>query len=159
MSDCVSPEFRRSLSLSMQEITRRFAGIELTEGAPSLAPDVCTVHAALEGECRADLLLCADTALFTRLARSIIGCETVTGQDIEDVATEYFNVICGHVTALLFQTAHLSSRFQIPRFHTGCPAPRFDCDRRWAIGYNSPHNESLYLVCVAPPKEKGPTPS
>lgn len=160
MNSCGSHEFRQSLSRSMRDITRCYAGIELTENALPLAEDACTVHTVLEGDCRADLLLCADTALFARLARNIMCQEAVTTQDIADVATEYFNVVCGRIIALLFQQGHGSPRFRIPCFHPGRYLPEGVPDCRWDIGYNSPHNESLHLViCVGAPPVGKQTPS
>ena len=88
-------ELKHVLNCSIQDVTSRFAGIELTEGDAALSDDICTVHTILEGNCRGALLLCADTALLTRVAQKIMGSENVTLRDIEDVATEYFNVICG----------------------------------------------------------------
>lgn len=146
MNNNVSQEFRQSLSRSMRDITQRFGGIELTETELPLAEDACTIHTVMEGECRADLLLCADTALLTSLARNIMCQEDVTRQDIEDVATEYFNVVCGRIASLIFQAAHESSRFQIPRFHAGRYLPEYDPASRWSIGYNSPQNGSLQLI-------------
>lgn len=77
----------------MREITKRFAGIDLLEEEAALSDDICTVYTVLEGNQRAALLLSADTPLLIRLAQHIMHSQTVTQQDIEDVATEYFNVI------------------------------------------------------------------
>lgn len=117
-------ELRKILDRSIQDITGRYAGIRLREGDRELSKDICTVHTVLEGERRrAALLLRADTALLARLTRHIVGKEAVTGQDIQDAATEYFNILCGHVAAGLFQWEHVSHRFRPPRFHPGCYRP------------------------------------
>ena len=136
----------------MQDVTRRYGGIELTERQAPLTEDICTVHTVMEGDCRADLFLCADTSLLARLARNIMCQDTVTGQDIADVATEYFNVVCGRISSLLFQPGHKAPRFQAPCFHTGRYLPEREPASWWDIGYNSLHNESMHLViCLGPP--------
>lgn len=156
MNEWTSREFRQSVNQSMQDITRRFAGIELTETEQPLSEDTCTIHTVLEGECRADLLLCADTALLIRLARNIMCRDTVTAQDIEDVATEYFNVVCGRIARLIVQPPHSNSRFRIPRFHPGRYLPECDAASRWSIGYNNPENEGMKLIYMGPPSGGNP---
>lgn len=156
MNKEISEEFRETLSRSVQEITRRFAGIELTETEQPLSEDTCTIHTVLEGEDRADLLLCADTALLIRLARNIMCRDAVTAQDIEDVATEYFNVVCGRIARLIVPPPHKNSRFRIPRFYAGTYLPEGDPASRWSIGYNNTQHESLQLIYLGPPSGKRP---
>ena len=139
-------ELHAILNHSMQDTTRRFAGIQLLNETAAPSDDTCTVHTVLEGGHRAVLLLCADTALLTRLARTIMRREAVTAQDIEDVATEYFNIICGRVAAGLFQAAHISSRFQSPRFRTGRYLPQVDSTCRCVLNYNSGNDERMQLI-------------
>ena len=148
-------ELKHVLNCSIQDVTSRFAGIELTEGDAALSDDICTVHTILEGNCRGALLLCADTALLTRVAQKIMGSENVTLRDIEDVATEYFNVICGRVVAGIFQTTRVSSRFQIPRFLTGRYLPEERASCQCVLNYNGGNNERMQFSYVGlhAPKE------
>ena len=96
------------------------------------------------------------TALLIRLARNIMCRDTVTAQDIEDVATEYFNVVCGRIARLIVQPPHSNSRFRIPRFHPGRYLPECDAASRWSIGYNNPENEGMKLIYMGPPSGGNP---
>lgn len=139
-------ELREILDHSMHDITGRFGGIELRDRDTHLSNDICTVHTVLEGGQRAVLLLCADTALLTRLARNVVRKEAVTTRDIEDAATEYFNVLCGRVAAGLFQSGRISSRFRPPRFHTGCYHPTEQSCSRCVLHYTGERDEGVKLV-------------
>lgn len=134
------------LNQCMREITHRFAGIDLLEKNASLSNDICTVHTVLEGPHRAVILLHADTALLVKLAQNIMHSESVTQQDIEDVATEYFNVVCGRIAAGLFQSANISSRFQTPRFRTGCYVPEEPTSCHCVLQYTGGDNQNAQLV-------------
>ena len=146
MNTCAKHELQSILNCSMQDITNRFAGIQLLEENTDLSDDICTVHTIMEGGHRAALLLCADTALLTRLARIIMHRDTVTPKDVEDVATEYFNIICGRVAAGIFQTAHIPSRFHSPRFRTGRYLPESSSSCQCVLNYNSGNNERAQLI-------------
>lgn len=134
------------LNQCMREITSRFAGIDLLEQNGSLSNDICTVHTVLEGQHRAALLLCADTALLVKLAQNIMHSESVTQQDIEDVATEYFNVVCGRIAAGLFRSANISSRFQTPHFRAGRYVPEELTDCRCVLHYTDGNNQNAQLI-------------
>lgn len=139
-------KIKQVLNQSMQDLTSTFAGIELSQDDSALSDDICTVHTMLEGNHQAFLVLCADTALLTRLAQNIMCQDEVTAQDIEDVATEYFNVICGGIAAGLFQVAHVSSRFQSPQFLTGRYIPEGDEACQYVLSYNGGNNEAMQLI-------------
>ncbi|HIY73808.1 MAG TPA: hypothetical protein H9826_07530 [Candidatus Intestinimonas merdavium] len=144
------------LDCSMQEITNRMARIYPCKQDSSPSGDVCTVFTTFEGGYHADLTLYMDTALLTRLTQTVTQSETVSPKDIEDFTKEYFNVICGHIVARLFQTAHISSRFCIPRFYPGLHPPEnadntgsFYC----VLSYVSGSNERAQLIHQLPPKK------
>lgn len=139
-------ELLDTLNQCVQETTSRFAGIELQPGTVTLSDDTCTIHTILEGTKRTAVLLWADTALLMRLARRIMRQERVTAQDVADVATEYFNVVCGRITAGLYQRAHIASRFQVPRFRTGRYQPWDPTAKHCILHYTSGENESAQLV-------------
>lgn len=71
-------ELQTVLSRSVQDITCRFAGIQLWEQECPLSDDICTVYTTFDGGHHAALLLCADTPLLARLARKILHSESVT---------------------------------------------------------------------------------
>lgn len=142
-------EFENVLDCSIQDITSRFAGIELTQGGGPRSDDTCTVHTILEGQHRGALLLWADTALLIRVAQKVMGSETVTPRDVEDVATEYFNVICGRVAAGIFQASRVSSRFCSPSFRTGRYLPEEEAPCRCALHYSG-GDEGIQIAYVGP---------
>ena len=157
MTSPVHREFQSVLNHTVRDITSRFAGIQLREEEAALSGDICTVHTVLEGSHRAAVLLCADTPLLVRLAQNILHSQAVSRKDVEDVATEYFNIICGRIAAGLFQTAHISSRFQSPRFHAGRYLPEEESPCRFELNFTGGDNGSLRLIYMAllPPHEAG----
>lgn len=152
-------ELEHVLAYAIQDITSRFAGIELAARDAALSDDICTVHTILEGKCRGALLLYADTALLTRVTQKIMGSEVVTRKDIEDVATEYFNVICGRVVAGIFQATRVSSRFQSPRFRTGRYLPEERTSCQCVLNYDGGNNECIQFTYVGLCSSQEPQPA
>ena len=150
MREIVHSELKNVLDRSIQDTTSRFAGIQLQEQDVELSDDICTVHTILEGEHSSALLLCADTTLLTRLAQNIMHSSEVTLQDIEDVAKEYLNIICGQVVAGLFRTARVTSRFQIPRFRVGGYLPKEQTACQCVLNYNGGEHGGIRLICMGP---------
>ena len=148
-------ELEQVLNCSIQDTTSRFAGIKLIKGNAALSDDICTVHTILEGRHRGALLLWADRTLLTRLAQRIIGSEKVTPGDVEDVAKEYFNVICGRVAAGIFQATRVPSRFQIPRFRAGRYHPQEGAPCQCVLNYDSVNHGRIQFAYVSlqPPRE------
>lgn len=137
----------------MQDITNRMARIYPCKQDSAPSGDVCTVCTTFEGGYEADLTLYMDTALLTKLAQSAMQEETVSLQDIEDFMKEYFNVICGHIVARLFQAAHISSRFRIPRFYSGLHPPDGEGSPCCVLSYVSGSNERAQLIHQLPAHE------
>lgn len=150
MKQIVHHELKNVLKNSIQDTTSRFAGIQLMEQDVKLSNDICTVHTILEGAHRSALLLHADTALLTRVAQNIMHSERVTQQDIEDVAKEYLNIICGQVAAGLFRVARISSRFQSPSFRVGLYLPEEEAACQCVLNYAGGDHESVRLICMGP---------
>ena len=132
----------------MQDITRRFGGIQLSQQDGTLSDDICTVHTVFEGSHRAALLLHADTALMTRLAQNVLGQESVSQQDLEDAATEYINIVCGQIVAGVFQSTHVPSHFQIPHFRTGRYLPEEGAACHCVLNYRGDNDQSVQLICM-----------
>ena len=146
----VCQELKQVLNHSIQDTTSRYGGIQLMEQDVMLSNDICTVHTMLENAQRSALLLYADTALLTRLAQRILHSEEVTQQDVEDVAKEYLNIICGQVAAGLFRMAHISSRFESPSFRVGHYLPEGEVACRCELNYEGGHNECMRLLYMGP---------
>lgn len=116
-------DLSRLLDQVTREITQREAGIILkrTGAAPDGAEEeVCTVYTFFNRGMDTSLSLRADMSLFVRLACGMMQTEELTPQDVEEVAKEYFNVLCGHVLSRLFQLTKLPARFNVPSFCRGC---------------------------------------
>ena len=130
----------------MQDITNRMAKIYPCKPGGTLSGDVCTVCTTFDGGYHADLTLYMDTSLLVKLAQATMQVEEVTRQDIEDFTKEYFNVICGHVVARLFQATHIASRFRIPRFYAGVHPPDGEGTLCCVLSYVSGSNERTQLI-------------
>lgn len=112
----------RLLDQVTREITQREAGIILnqTGSIPGGAEgEACTVYTSFNRGIDASLSLRADMSLFVRLACGMMQTEELSPQDVEEVAKEYFNVLCGHVLSRLFQLTRLPARFNVPSFCRG----------------------------------------
>lgn len=146
MTGPVHQQLQNILNQCVQDTTTKFAGIQLLEQDECLLDDMCTVHTVLEGQCPAALLLYANTPMLTKLAQNIIHSESVSQQDIEDVATEYFNVVCGRIVAKLFQATKVPSRFQAPRFMPGCYLPDNKTPCRCVLSYTDDGSTCMQLI-------------
>lgn len=129
---------------TIRTITRQETGILLTPGEIAPIRPVCTVSITVWDR-DSYLSLCAETVLFTRLARSVMQEEHVTLQDVEDVAKEYLNLLGGHVISELFREKRIPVRFSVPAFHPGRYAPP-GSQRNLVLTYSSDQHEFLELV-------------
>jgi len=147
-------QLREGLDRIMREVTESSAGIALIRGEEAPKEHICTVHIGFRRGFRSSLSLRADAALFARLAQSMLKAEHVTPQDLEDVAKEYFNVLCGHIAAKLYDTTHVSARFSVPCFYWGSYSPE-DHKEQFVIRYSSGQNEAAELVHHIPVPQEG----
>lgn len=138
-------QLREDLDRIIREVTESSAGIALIRGGEAPGEHICTVHIGFRRGFRSSLSLRADAALFARLAQSMLGTEHITPQDLEDVAKEYFNVLCGHISAALYNATHISARFSVPYFYWGSYSPK-DHREQFVIRYSSGQNEAVELV-------------
>lgn len=146
-------ELRTIYEQSTRLITRQISGIRLEEGiilpeqapTPTLAGEVCTLYTCFQKNAHSSLALCADASIFWRLAQHMMQSDTVTPQDIEDSSKEYFNVLCGHITAALFRIAKVAARFQIPCFFQGWYQPA-EQRKSWEIRFTSDREETARLI-------------
>ena len=135
-------------------MTEASAGISLIRGETEPGEHICTVHIGFRRGFRSSLSLRADAALFARLARSILQEEQITAQDLEDVAKEYFNVLCGHIAAALYKATQVSARFSVPSFHWGRYSPEGHKEQ-FVIRYSGDRNEAAELVHHVPIPREG----
>lgn len=147
-------KLREELDRIIREVTQSAAGIALTRGETAPGKHTCTVHIGFRKGFHSSLSFRADAALFVRLAQSILQEERITAQDLEDVAKEYFNVLCGHIAAALYNTTHISARFSVPSFHWGRFSPE-DHREQFVIRYSSGQNEAAELAHHIPVPQEG----
>lgn len=105
------------------EITLQAAGIDLHPSPNKPEGELCTVYIAFVRDFQTSLSLCAEMRLFTRLAQGMMMTEEVAPEDVEAVAKEYFNVLCGHIAARLFPETKVAARFSVPAFYPGQYTP------------------------------------
>ena len=135
-------KLREELDRIIREVTESSAGIALTRGAAAPGKHICTVHIGFR------------KGFHSRLAQSILREEHITAQDLEDVAKEYFNVLCGHIAAALYNSTHISARFSVPSFHWGNYSPK-DHREQFVIRYSSGQDEAAELVHHVPVPQAG----
>lgn len=135
-----------------REITRKEAGIYLslteTDGTGP-GEGACTVYISFERGMDGTLCLCANTAMFVRLAREVMQTDELTPQDVADVAKEYLNVLGGHVLIRLFPEAKRPARFSVPVFCQGYYAPQSE-RRSITLDYAGDRAEQVQLAYYTP---------
>ena len=114
---------REMLDRTAREVTQDCAGIRLTEEGSGPQGEVWTVYTGFRRGFHSSLSLRADQTLLIRLARSILRRQEVTPQDLEDVAKEYFNVLCGHIAQAMYRATKVASRFDVPSLYPGRFSP------------------------------------
>lgn len=155
MNELTQAELYRIMDQAVREITDPMTPLSVCPGESPLSSDVCTIQTTFEGGYQAYLTLRADTALLIRLAKQELEEETVTREDLEDFAKEYFNVICGRITAQLFRAARITSRFRIPSVRIGAEYGARQGDS-YVLRYASGHNEGIQLIHQGPPAVERP---
>ena len=142
-------KLRESLDRIIREVTEASAGISLIRGETEPGEHICTVHIGFRRGFRSSLSLRADAALFARLARSILQEEQITAQDLEDVAKEYINVLCGHFAHAFYRATQVASRFDVPAFYRGTFHPQGQAER-FSINYAAGTGGLVQLVYHVP---------
>lgn len=133
----------------IRDVTRREVGIRLTVQESVPEKELCTVFANFEQGYRTSLSLCAEEALFRRLAQNTLETEDISPQDVEDFAKEYFNVLCGHIVSRLYEVTKIPARFGIPAFYNGRYVPA-DHLEHIVLTYSSDEDVNVQLVHHAP---------
>ncbi len=145
-------KLRVMLDQVTREITRREAGIclSLTEtGGTGLGEGACTVYITFERGMDGTLCLCANAAMFVRLAQEVMQTDELTPRDVADVAKEYLNVLGGHVLIRLFPEAKRPARFSVPVFCQGPYVPESE-RRSIMLDYDGDRAEQVQLIYYTP---------
>lgn len=127
-------------------VTEEMSGIHLSEGKCPLTGEICTVYTYFVGNgVHSGLAFYAEAGLFKRLTQHMMQSEEVEPQDVEDFTKEYFNVLCGNITAAMYHDTKVAARFQFPEFCRGRYQPGDQCES-WELGFHSDHDENARLV-------------
>lgn len=145
--DTVMPEekLREVLDRVTRQVTEDSGGIRLLQGDAPPGKDSCTVHIRFRKGFRSTLSLRADKTMLTKLAQSMLEVEKVTCQDMEDAAKEYFNVLCGHISAAMYRATHIASRFDVPTFYHGEYSPE-DQKEQFDLRYSAEGDAAVQLI-------------
>lgn len=130
----------------MVRVTKKMADIDMRPGEAVPAEDVYTVYTTLEGECDANLTMCAEKPFLERLAQQVLFEKDVGMQDVEDVAKEYFNVICGLMISQMHPLIRRPTRFQIPTFCKGVYEFEETIGHTCVLEYTGQEGERVRLV-------------
>lgn len=117
-------QLREDVDRITREVTHSAAGIELRRCAASPETNLYSVYIRFQKGFQFGFSLRADALMLTRLTRAILCAQTVSPQDVEDVAKEYFNVLCGHFAHAFYRTTQVASRFDVPAFYQGTFRPQ-----------------------------------
>lgn len=128
-----------------RQVTQDALGIRLAEGGSGPKGELCTVHIGFHKGFHSSLSLRADRGFFTRLTRTMLGTEKISLQDMEDVAKEYLNVLCGHIAQAMYHATKVASRFDVPAFRYGSFSPRGQAVQ-FALSYVDDRNNAAQLV-------------
>ena len=104
----------------LREIMQQMGGIQLKE-VPDLPKrfgqkQLGIVCGETTGDFQIRMRLEAENALFVRLAGNMIGEEPQDQQEVEDYATEVFNVVCGRFLSKLYDRTGQKARFLPPTY-------------------------------------------
>lgn len=133
----------------VREITRQAVGVPLAPGEAALAGELYTVYIMFDDHFGTGLSFCAERALFIRLAQSMIMEEDISPQDMEAVAKEYLNILCGHIAARLFPATKTPVRFSVPAFYPGRYVPEGYVEYI-VLTYSSDRQENAQLIHCVP---------
>lgn len=138
-------ELETMLDKAVREVTEKTAGMSLRKDDAAQGGQQCSVHIEFRKGFHSSLTLCADASMFVRMTSNAIQAEHITPQDVEDFVKEYFNVLCGRISAMLYRATKVSSRFSVPAFYAG----RFEPEgktQQFVLNYSNEQQEGAQLI-------------
>ncbi len=133
------------LDQAVQEVTELSTGVCLHQDDPVPGGDLCTISISFQKGFHTTLTFCADTALLLRMTQNAFYTDAVTFRDMEDFSKEYFNVLCGRIAALLYETTRTAARFSVPAFYRGQYDPQAH-QIQFALNYTDGQQHSAQLI-------------
>ena len=110
------------------EIAEQMCGIRLnsrTQEGRSVPP-MDVVYGVVEGRYRMHLRFRAEPRLFCRLAENMIGAPPESMEEVQEYATEFFNVLCGRFISEIYRQTKLSARFYPTRYRRASATPNLE---------------------------------
>lgn len=100
----------------ISEVTEKMSGINLlpneTQPSDPLLEAMDAVYGRVEGDChRMVMQLRAEKKFFYRFAENMIGDAPEDWSEVEEYATEFFNVFCGRFVSELYIATGRAARF------------------------------------------------
>lgn len=107
-------------NLLVCEIMEKMSGIHLEHAPPPEEANrtMDAVLGVMDGTYPMKLQFRAEPSLFCRLARNIMGEEPQDAQEIQEYATEFFNVLCGRFISELYYATQSPVRLYPPQYKT-----------------------------------------
>ena len=98
------------------EITKQMSGIQLlllqdAQPPDHLVDEMDAAYGRVEGDYQMFMQLRAEKKLFYRFAENMIGDKPEDQSEVEDYATEFFNVLCGRFVSELYIATGRAARF------------------------------------------------
>lgn len=133
------------LDNTIQDVTKATTGIQISRGNQKPQKDICTVCIYFNQGFSSSLALYAEKPMLERMTKTALQMEFATSRDVEDYAKEFFNILCGQITAAMSYTTKISSRFSVPEFYWGHYSPD-NQEEQFCINYTSSQNEGFQFV-------------
>lgn len=108
-------EIRCIINDNVSEITSHMTGITLIESQPVEIPDAYTIHLCAKGSYQFDLYLQTDIKTLAHIAGQMKR-GPVTSEEIPMYATEFFNILGGHIVSKINRLYQQTARFKPPVF-------------------------------------------
>jgi hypothetical protein len=111
------------------EILKQMAGIQarrLPDCAQLAGLRLDAVCAHIRGDCCMEVQLRTEPESFYRLTRNISGEDPLGEAEIQEYATEFFNVLCGRFISAICDRDHILMRFDPPEYQKSACAPDSD---------------------------------
>jgi hypothetical protein len=107
-------------------ILEQMAGVRayhLPEPVEDAGLQMDTVCGHIHGDCRMEVQLRAKPESFYRLTRDISGEDPLSEDEVQEYATEFFNVLCGRFISAICDRNHILMRFDPPEYQKSACAP------------------------------------
>lgn len=114
----------------------------------------CAVSIIIDGAYGGRLWMCAEKALFYRMAQGACGCSLPSSEDVEETAKEFLNILCGRLISAVYEKTKIPARFYTPCFCEGEPWQERGFSPGQALWFCSGPSEH-FLLCFTATEKTG----